>query len=169
MEQRHLVLEAGGRDWVTQQLADAGYTDTTVGTMVLQVVDDLRVYAHKGLPADVEAALPILAQLLRGLPLNDEHWSAKAWEMAQFTWRAAMPNSLAVGDPVRVKADGYPSDDPMSAINGREGTISGIRNGVLVYFPLDSYGPATPTMGVRIETERLEQKMKINRNREQES
>jgi hypothetical protein len=163
MEQQHPLLEPHGADWVRDQLAQAGYTDSTVGMMVTQILDDLRVLATKGLPGDVETALPLIAQLAAGKPLNEEHWSAKAWELASYVWRPALPNSLGVGDPVRVRTDGYPADDPMSAINGREGVVSGIRHGVLVAFPEDSYGPATQGIGLRIETELLEQKLMINR------
>ena len=165
MEQQHPLLGPHGRDWAGQQLDDAGYADSTVGSMVLSIIDDLRVFDYKGLGDDVNAALPLLAQLLLGKPLSDEHWSAKAWAAAQYVWRPAMPNSLSVGDPVRIKMDGYPDDDPMRAINGREGVIAGIRHGVLVAFMEDSYGPATSSMGVRIEVERLEQKLMVNRRR----
>jgi hypothetical protein len=167
MESVHPLFGPNGRDWAGQQLADAGQDDTPVGALVMHVVDELRTLAYQGEPDEVEAAMPVLAQLVLGKPLGEEHWSAKAWELAQYIWRPAMPNSLSVGDPVRVKMDGYPDDDPMSAINGREGVISGIRHGVLVAFFEDAYGPATDGIGIRIETERLEQKLMINREQEE--
>jgi hypothetical protein len=115
----------------------------------------LAPYAHQD-PEPVEAALPVIVELLQGRELTEELWSARKRGERTHTWVAVLPRSLRQGDRVRVKRDAY--DGARAAHNGRTGHVSAIRGDIIV-----SYDGEGMSMGAHHQPEMLERQVPIER------
>jgi hypothetical protein len=107
-------------------------------------------------PERTADAMPIVAQLMAGQPLGEEHWSPKKRDTATHVWRPVLPNSLHAGDVVRIKVDAYTG--PRAAVNGKVGTVAAIRGGIVVSYEGQQLG-----MGDRHTTDKLERQIPIRR------
>jgi hypothetical protein len=123
---------------------------------VRKVHETLAPYAHSD-PEPVNAAMPVLAQLIRGRPLTEEMWAPDKRAALRYRWVQVLPRSLSPGDRVRVKTDAYTGDQ--AADNGRTGYVAGLRNGVVVSYD-DEGGRG---MGHRHPPDKLERQVPITR------
>lgn len=152
MEQRHPFFGPDGLDWARAQLAEAGYEQSTAAHLTRKVHELLAPYVEAG-PETVLAVLPVIAQLLQGKPLSEEFWSEQKRATATYVWRPITVRGVHVGDTVRVKDDAY--EGHVGRLhNGQVGTVSALRNGVVVRYT-NVAGPST-TMGVRHPPDKLE-------------
>lgn len=107
-------------------------------------------------PEETALAVPLLSKLIVGEQLTEDDWS-EAKKAEGFVWRPVVPQSLQVGDVVRVRLDAY-ADSDRSAHNGRQGKVSAIRNGVYVLY--DGGDPKVTQMGVRHDPRHIERRVR---------
>ena len=156
MEQPNPFLGTAGLDWAREQLKEAGYEQSHVAHLVRKMHEALNPYAIAD-PEGTASAMPIVARLMVGLPLGEAQWSERKRATATFVWREVLPNSLSPGDIVRVKPDAY--TDQRAAVNGKVGTVTALRGGVVVRYE----GQRALTMGDRHAPDKLERQVPIRR------
>jgi hypothetical protein len=101
---------------------------------VRKVYETIRLYSEVE-PEKVAAAMPLIARLLLGKPLDErEYWSQARRDEQHWDWVPALPRSVGPGSTVRVRLDANGQNDPRRVHNGRVGVIVGIRRDVIVSY-----------------------------------
>jgi hypothetical protein len=103
----------------------------------------------------VAAAMPVLARLLEGKPLDERrYWSNQRRAEQQWDWAPALPRTIGPGSVVRVKPDAYA--DNRRGHNGKVGTVVAIRRDVIVDYSGGGIG-----MGYHHEMSKLERRVPL--------
>ena len=99
-----------------------------------KVHETIQLYADVE-PEKVAAAMPLIARLLVGKPLDErEYWSEDKRTEQQWDWVPVLPRTIGPGSTVRVKLDAYGGNDPRSGHNGKIGVVAAIRRDVVVNY-----------------------------------
>jgi len=158
VEQRNAFFEPDGLDWARLQLKEAGYEQSTAAHLVRKVHEALAPYVHQDIEHTLPA-MPVIAQLLQGKPLTEELWEPEKRAARTYTWVPVMARGVYPGHTVRVKQDAYGPQNPLASHNGRKGTVSALRGGVIVVYE----GASGASMGTRHPPDKLEVQVPIQR------
>lgn len=117
------------RDWVEDQFVQ-GKVKISVGKAVLALLDAWEKISIR--KQDVDEVHAVFAKISKGHSLIESD--------PDYIWVDAQPGQLVVADVVRVKNDAF-EDELGTLHNGREGVITAIRYGDIIFKSTDGKDP----------------------------